>query len=214
MGLAISVGALADLLRADPEGAEWLEGGLAAANALLASAGQPPHVEPRSLPRLAPRVGLGSMPYSFLHYLRRAYARQAKDAQWMATPLADGDDPANNPALEEQSESLGSHLVCHSDAEGFYLPIDFPDPLFADSPESDVPGGIVGSSQRLLAELVLVAPALGITLREGQLSDAEADRIDGLASSEEGLHRELSSWLALFEAARLSVENKTAVVFS
>ena len=89
-----------------------------------------------------------------------------------------------------------------------------PDPLFADSPEAEVPGGIVGSSQRLLAELVLVAPALGIMLRGGQLSDAEADRIDGLASSEEGLHRELSSWLALFEAARLSVENKTAVVFS
>ena len=214
MGLAIGVGALADLLKHDAEGAEWLEGGLAAANALLASAGYPAHDEPRSVPRLAPRAGLGSMPYSFLHHLRRAYARRAEDPAWMATALDEGEDPADDPALEEQFGALASHLVCHSDAEGFYLPVDFPEPLFADSAQSDVPGGIVGSSQRLLAELVQVAPALGITLRDGRLSDAEADRIDFLASSEEGLHRELSSWLALFEAARLSVEHRTAIVFA
>lgn len=40
------------------------------------------------------------------------------------------------------------HLIVHSDAQGYYLPIEFDEVLF---PPSDlaIPGGMVGSAQRL-----------------------------------------------------------------
>ena len=214
MGLAISIGVLADRLENDPEGAEWFEEDLAAANRLLVSQGLPPHIEPRELRPPRPRASLFSVPYSFVHHLRRAYAHRASQPTWIATPVAEGVDPTTDPALQAQLDLLESHLICHSDAEGFYLPIDFPDVIFAGPDDTDLPGGMLGSSHQLLKELVLVAPALGIHLSGDHLSDAEAARIDGLACKDKGLFRELSSWLLLYEAARRSIQYKTAIVFS
>src|SRR6202008_5022884 len=124
------------------------------------------------------RASLMSMPYSFIHYLRRAYAHRAADPAWMAAPLDEDEDPTDDPVLEEETEMLSSHLLCHSDAEGFYVPVDFDDVLFEEAEDGELPGGMLGSSYRLLDELVVVAPALGIRLDDGQLSDAEARRID------------------------------------
>jgi hypothetical protein len=72
-----------------------------------------------------------------------------------------------------------------------------------------------GSSQRLLSELIEVAPALGIKLdRRGELADDEATRISELAEAEQTpYYRELLSWMALYEAARLSIQHRTAIVF-
>ncbi|NHZ82768.1 hypothetical protein F2P44_26325 [Massilia sp. CCM 8695] len=117
--------------------------------------------------------------------------------------------PTADPALEAQLDRLKSHLVCHSDAEGFYVPVAFGDPAF----HAELPGGILGSSYRLLEELIVVAPAIGVELVNRALTDGEAARISQLASSEHGLYRELCAWLALYEAARLSIEHKTAIVF-
>ncbi len=217
LGLAIGVGVLAELLEEDPEGAEWMEDGFAAANRLLAAADLPLHTEPRVLAPLESRASLDSFPYSFIHYLRRAYAYRVDSPNWVATPLDEGDDPSADEVLEEVAERFESHLLFHSDAEGFYLPVEFDDVLVADpgDEEAAVPGELLGSSYRLREELVLVAPALGITLTgDGHLSDAEAARIDGIACSDDGLCREMASWLSLFEAARLSIQYKTAIVFS
>jgi len=214
LGLSISVGMLCDLLQNDAEGAEWMEEGLAAANQVLSAAGLPPHIEPRVLPPMSTRASLCSSPYSFIHHLRRAYAYRLRDASWTAQPLESGTDPTSDRMLEEVLETFESHLICHSDAEGYYVPIDFQDVLFSDGEEPGLPGGMLGSSYRLLEELILVAPALGIQLQAGQLSDDEARRIDDSASCDEGLHREHASWLALYEAARLSIEYRTAIVFS
>lgn len=212
MGLAISVGVLADLLIHDAEGAEWMSEDLAAANRVLVAAGLPAHDEPRQLPPLAHRAALRSMPYSFIHHLRRAYAHCVNTPEWIATPLPEGVDPAQDPVLDAEVTMFSSHLLCHSDAEGFYLPIDFTEVLFDESDDHDLPGGMLGSSYRLRDELVRVAPSLGIALQGDALSDAEAARIGRLTLKDEGLYRELASWLALYEAARLSIEHKTAVV--
>jgi hypothetical protein len=72
---------------------------------------------------------------------------------------------------------------------------------------------MLGSSCRLLEELVFVAPALGIHLDNGKLSDEEAERIDALIEEDGGLYREYVSWLLLYESARLSIAHKTAIVF-
>jgi hypothetical protein len=192
VGLAISVGVLVDLLENDPEGAEWLQQGLAVVNEVLAAADLPPHHEPRELPPMRSRAAIGGFPYSFIHYLRRAYAIRAAEPDWVATPVEDGVDPSEDPAVDDALADMQSHLVCHSDVEGHYVPVDFDEVLYAE------PG------QELL----------GITLTDGQLSDEEVARIGRLIDADEGLHREYVSWLRLYEAARLSIAHKTAIVFT
>lgn len=214
MGLAVGIAVLQDLCENDPEGEQWLHKGLDEANRLLCAAGYVRHDEPRVLPRLQSRAPINGFPYSFLHYLRRAYARRRADPNWVATPLSDGDDPCNDVVLTEAYDDLDSHLLCHSDAEGYYFPVKFREVIFADTQDSPLPGGMLGSSYRLLEELIDVAPALGIALDAGHLSDEEANRIAGQCDDDTGIYRELIVWLALFESARLSIEHKTAIVFS
>lgn len=214
MGLAISVAYLAELLELDPEGAEWFEEDLVTANQLLQAAGLPTHEEPRELPPLQSRAGLDSFPYSFIHYLRRAYAHRCTNPAWIASPLPEGTKPTDDPVLEQVSEMFSSHLLCHSDAEGFYFPIDFEQILFAEAGQPQLPGGMLGSSYRLREELILVAPALGIALNNGELPDAEAARLNTLAEADDGLYREYTVWLSLYEAARLSIQHKAAIVFN
>jgi len=252
MGLAICVGMLADLLENDPEGAEALEEDLAEVNRVLAAAGLPPHSEPRVPVEPDSRASVESFPYSFIHYLRRAYAHRVLSPDWVATPLADDADPAADPKIQTLLDSEDSHLLCHSDAEGFYVPVDFKEVLFDDGDEdgdaqeeaeedddedvdlssgrddddvedddeededeeqAGLPGGMLGSSYRLMEELVFVAPALGIRLANGQLSDEEAERVDALIEDDNGLYREYAAWLLLYESARLSIAHRTAIVF-
>jgi hypothetical protein len=157
MGVAIEVGALADLLQNDEEGAEDVREWLAHANALLAQAGLPQHEEPEELPELEDRGPTGTMPYSYLHHLRRVAVRYRLDPLWKAAPVADGVDPSEDLLVVRAASDLGSHLVAHSDAEGLYVPVDFKTVLV-----DEATGNLLGSSQRLLAELVAVAPCLGI----------------------------------------------------
>jgi hypothetical protein len=181
-------------------------------NEILAENGLPGHVEPEALPELTSRASLESYPYTFLHYLRRFAAHASTKPNWKPTPFAETADPAEDPVVAQETAKLGSHLLCHSDCEGFYLPIDFPKPLFAD--EERLPGGMLGSSHGLLRELVAVAPVLGIALPGGKLSDAEANRINGITEAEGPFWIELTVWISLFEAARLSIEHKSAVCFT
>ena len=210
MGLSIEVGVLADLLANDPEAAEDFAHELAVANRVLAAERLPQHVESRSTPPES-RSSLASFPYSTLHHLRRAYAHRVRDPAWIATPFPADADPADDADVEALTEQFASHLLCHSDSEGFYVPIDFADIVFSNE-DDDIPGGMLGSSYRLLEELRLVAPALEIALVDGELSDAEAARIDATGESDP-LWAANVAWLALFEAARLSIAHRTAIVF-
>lgn len=210
MGLAIAVGMLSDLVENDAEGAEWLREELQSANALLVDQNYPAHVEPETRLPESSRCALDSYPYSFLHYLRRMYAHVARDPNWKPQEVGEGEDPSDDPVLEEETMEMQSHLLCHSDAEGFYFPVDFPEVFFDD----DLPGGMLGSSYQLMRELVTLAPYLGIQLKNGELSDAEAERLNEESESEEGFWIEKCVWLSLFEAARLSLKHKTAICFT
>lgn len=212
MGLAISVGELAFALssKGDPEGAEYLSRSLERLNRCLVAEGLPPHEEPTVLPRIPQRGAMGSFPYSFTHHLRRAvaYARQAPEK--FATI-----DREQNPTEDEYydrelSVMMDCHLICHSDCEGFYVPIDFPAPLYPDD-SLRIPGGIVGSSQRLLAELIHAAPLLEIELQDDStLSDTEAAR---LSNERHRYHLERLVWFAYFVAASTSIEYGTVISF-
>ncbi len=214
MGLAVEIGVLADLAINDPEGAGWFSDSFKGVNEVLAENDLPEHIEPKELPELKRRSALNSFPYSFIHHLRRVYARVVNDLDWIPVEVSDGEDPARDPFVEEESMMFSSHLLCHSDAEGFYLPIDFDEVLIDETDQQRIPGGLVGSSYRLRDELTEIAPKLDIKLNGNQLSDDEAKKLNELIGSEENLHIEKLVWITLFEAARLSIEFKTAICFS
>jgi hypothetical protein len=209
MGLAISIGML-DNVRADEEGHAHYKAAFDRLSAYLASQGHPGFVEPEHVAATLP-PHTSSFPYSFLHYLRRAFAHVRAGAK-RVPPCPEGSNPADDVLIDEElTLHMDSHLVCHSDAEGFYVPIDFGDPLYPGDSDG-VAGGIVGSSQQLVRELVRVAPAIGIELTAGKPSPAV---LATLAKEGEGvsLYRERLVWLALYVNATASVEHKTVLVF-
>ncbi|GAA3993046.1 hypothetical protein GCM10022247_10390 [Allokutzneria multivorans] len=216
MGLSVATHGFADALAFDePElvGLDELRDHLRAINELMASEGLPPHHEPTVHGAATTRDRMGGVPYSFTHYLRRAYARACEEPDEPLEPVAEGEDPAHDAAVEDLSLTFECHLLCHSDCEGYYVPIDFDDVLFPDD-ELGLPGGMVGSSQALLRELVYVAPHLGIALDNGELSDSEIDSIhDENDPDSHPLWRERVTWLLYYEAARVSVANGTLITF-
>ncbi len=209
MSLDLSVGTLAwCLANGEKEGADWTRRDMREINRLLTVSGMPGHVEPQTLPKLRDRCRLHGMPYTWIHYLRRAiaYARQSP-ADFR--PLGEGQDP-DDPRLDREIDLFQSHLICRSDFDGYYVPINFWDPLLG---ETDVlVGGVLGSCQAGMRELVQVAPLLNIHLRNSKLSNAMAKEI----ADEDGgpLRIERQVWLQLYEAFRLSIEHGAAVKFS
>lgn len=210
MGLGISVGILADLVINDAEGAEWVRKHLAIVNRYLTKAGLPAHMEPEQLLSLEWRTNDRSFSYSPLHYLRRIYARTKEDPDWVLTPVAEGEDPINDQAVEDELYMFRSHLLCHSDAEGYYVPIDFTEVISGD----DILGGFIGSSYRLRDELIVAARPMNITLMNSELDGAEVRRIKAIVSKRTPFYREYLVWLALFEATRLSIQHKSVIAFT
>jgi hypothetical protein len=212
MGLAVSTDYLADMLENDAEGAEWFRANLEIVNSFLVEAGLPTHVESERRGMARPRAHCASFPYSFLHYLRRAFAHVREYPDRALQPVPADADPAADPVVEDAATMMNTHLLCHSDCEGFYVPQEFDDVIF-DVDGRGLPGGMLGSSQRLLAELVEVAPALGIALDGGKLTDKRAAELAEEEEADSPFWRERLVWLALFENARTSIANRTLLVF-
>jgi hypothetical protein len=206
MGLCISVGIVADLLENDPESAELIREDFKTVNEALGKRLLPLHHEPEGLPKLDDRTPVIGFPYSCLHVLRRIYAHHLA---YPGKPLPEDIYTSKDNALVERETSEFLHLLAHSDCEGFYVPVDFPEVIFDDR----LPGAMLGSSQRILGELQDVAPLLGITLSDGTLSDQEAQRLTQIVLANAATGTALMVWLALFEAARLSIAHKTAIHF-
>jgi hypothetical protein len=220
MGLSISIGVLADSID-DPEDVDWFREEIAQVNQVLSEQGLPQHQEPETLPPMPEDRsiwGRASLSYAWIHHLRRIYARIIDDPNWIPIPTPRDESAADDEVVEDLTYMFDSHLLCHSDSEGFYLPIEFDEIIIDDKKQDRIPGGLLGSSYRLMEELILIAPKLGIQLDNGHLSDAEVVKIDieieNDREAEEGLWIEKIVWLSLFEAARLSIEHKTAICFS
>jgi hypothetical protein len=210
--LAISVGVLACGPDADPEAVAYDRKNFRHINRVLAANGLPPHEEPESLPAFPYRGQLISFPYAWTPYLLRAvaFARQAPD---QFSPVREGENPARDRRLDAELYTFAeSHLICHSQTEGYFVPVDFPDPL-CDKRKRGLTGRILGSSQRALKELVQTAPLLGIPLKGRKLSDKAARTIAKEPDESHPFWIERKVWLSMFEAFRDSVEYKCAVVY-
>lgn len=217
---------LADLLVEDEEGAEWLEESIAKLNALLAIAGLQPHVEPRELDN-GLTFSCSVWGYGGLHHLRRiAVYLEPKRSFFglkegkLPKPLAEGqsavDDPVLTARYADGAPSGGGHfphLIDHSDAEGFYVPQDFPTPLISE----DILGGYVGSVQQLHAECLTLARAIGVPLDLDPESDEFNEAKDDTESDTAGwrAHRIAAyGCLQLLHACEASMKSGALLVFN
>lgn len=212
MGLAIGVGMRAKWETEDPVAAKRMKDDLLSINEQLLKQGLPVFEEPEALPSsLQTRASLVSFPYSWLHHLRRLAAHVMRDPKWIPYPVEPGEDPAEDIVLRQMYRGLSSHVLCHSDCEGYYLPLDFQEIIF--DPTHKIRGGALGSSYRLIEELELLCDPLEISMRSGALDDATAQWLADQRPTGAPFAIERLVWLALYEAARLSIAHRTAVVF-
>lgn len=228
MGLNLEVGILADLIESDEEGAEHYRSEFKTLSGFLVSQGLSEHREPESC-----AVWSSDMyGYSGLHYLRRIAAYL--DIKGQLPPPGD-DKASNDPVLKRYYEAFDrprpsvldrffggtiekrtfDHLVIHSDAEGYYIPQDFPAVLI---PGQDfrVSGEMVGSSHRLLAECERLADALELPLNMNPDSEeiwaaTESQGEGDLQWKRYGI--ESFTCLRLYVAAQHSIQTNAAIVF-
>lgn len=183
MGLGITVGLLCDLTQNDPESAEVVRQQFAITAKEMATAGLDLHAEPEVC-EVWSADGYG---YTGLHALREVAGLVWRKLTVPTDHILTGENTPNAEALFEaaaaacspaQRQSLFSrlmgakkmtkpdlppfaHLLLHSDAEGFYVPVDFEQPLipmpFPRGTETLWP---LGSVQRLKAELDALGDAL------------------------------------------------------
>lgn len=122
--------------------------------------------------------------------------------------------------LAEQHKSARQHLaILANPYRAVFLPQNFGEP-FETGYREEIFGDLLevwaGSAPKLLDELTELAPHLGIPLNNGVLTDDIAIKINEFELLTEDDDGELSedertAWLALYEGARLAVENKVAL---
>ena len=235
MGLSISVGHLADLIHYDEDipseplvskaisALQRLIGGdagdpasfratMARLNRELRAAGLPEHREPEQLEDGFSSAMWG---YSGLHFLRRIAAYDA-----LGHPLP---DPGPNDLPPDAIVDLYyqrakndktlhyRHLMLHSDAEGFYLPTDFPDVL----PCRDRALGEVGSAPRLRAECLQLAALIGAPPDADPWSNKMQEAIEHQGQGEgwRRYGREAHACLVLLQACDASIRTGAVIVF-
>ncbi len=173
--------------------------------------------------------------YSGLHYLRRIAAHLDLSGK-LPSP---GDKDASNDAFLQKYYQLVEgkpsrffnrlrllqrpstqkkafdHLVFHSDAEGYYLPQDFPAVLFPPA-SIEIPGGMIGSSIQLLDECSRLAKTLELPL---DLNPEAEDVWNACESQGTGATQwqrygiESFTCLRLHAAAQHSMKTGAAIVF-
>jgi hypothetical protein len=156
--------------------------------------------------------------YSGLHTVRRVAVHLA-DTGTLPDPLEEAHKAADDPLLtkaytEFPGRSAGpfDHLICHSDCEGYYVPVDFGQVIFDES----LAGGYLGSSVRLLAETRRIASALGLPEDLDPDSEEVLGACDANTSAAEGWRRygiESYGCLRLIHAAQHSIATGAAIAF-
>lgn len=228
MGLDVSVGFIASLRDLDPDAMGDFERHFAVVGRVLKEHGLPQHVELLACESWSRQM----FGYSGLHYLRRIAAHL--DAGLPLPPPGDGQSSEDPVLVAYFEDVLGKkqglmqrlfkksprfvrsfdHLILHSDAEGFYLPQDFPNVLFAD--DTALPGGMLGSTPRLLAELERLAGELGVPEHLHSQSEELWEAADSQGEGDTRWERygiESYSCVVLREACRKSLALGAAIVF-
>ncbi|WP_189243917.1 hypothetical protein [Planobispora rosea] len=210
MGVSISVAFLADLERNDPDGAVYHRRAFERLSAALAQEG----IAWREPDAPDTRPVSAGMPYGYLHHLRRVFVLHKYGRTVTSAHATDPDQyDLDMGRVNDETTLFSSHLLCHADSEGYYVPVDFGDPLFLPEQANVAGGGIVGSSQRLRAELAFIAPALGIKADgTGAVPQRELARL-AATPPDDPFEPELFAWHRLYRACTVSISSGHAVVF-
>src|SRR5262249_15383958 len=144
LGLDLTVGVLADPNEA--ENYALYKAQFEIINKVLRTEGLSEHVEPEELAD----IFTCDMSYTAVHCLRRVAAYLALGKP---IPPPGGGDAPEDPILgldywdqlRKDQRLKYQHLIVHSDAEGFYVPVDFERPFDTSSESSDC--WMLGSTQ-------------------------------------------------------------------
>lgn len=206
MSVSINVGAW-------PGNAARLNSDLGRLSTLLADGGITWSAPPRDAAVPPVRSAVRGFPASWIQDLKRVVALVETGAP--VTPVDSREAYERGQALvREEAAMLSSHLICHSAAEGYFVPVDLSGPVFLPDGSGVAGGGVVGSSHGLLRELQRCAGSLDIALDDdGTLVDAEAARV-AARPDDHPFAVESVVWLALHEACRASIASGHAVVLT
>ncbi|HEX7955760.1 MAG TPA: hypothetical protein VF508_02400 [Pyrinomonadaceae bacterium] len=225
VGLTICVGLPKEVQEEDPDYLEYFDGQVEAINGVLDSFGLPEYQEPFDIEdeRTYECEMYG---YAGLHYLRRLAAHLALRGE---LPPPGDEDAEKDPVLADYykifdaafaqgkaAELPFQHLIVHSDAEGYYLPVEFEAVIIPDA-SLEIAGGMIGSAHALLRECRELARAL--ELPEDLAADDEAlwEAPETQGEGEAKWQRygvESFTCLRLIRACEASVETGAAVVFA
>jgi hypothetical protein len=194
VGLAVHVGILLDVAESHPEMLDQLRDDFLNVNAVLEENGLPGHDEPEA----AAWEPLSLDMYGYSGLVQEAY-----------------DAAAGKPRLFRRGRKFDrrfDHLLLHSDAEGFYVPVEFDEVLFSDH----VPGVMLGSSHALVRECeelmsVLAIPS-DVDPESEELWDASEAQSEGDGWRRYGV--EAFTCVRLFAAARESLKRSAALAFA
>ncbi|MGW6913922.1 hypothetical protein ACWGB8_08895 [Kitasatospora sp. NPDC054939] len=205
MGLSISVGFLHDQVRNDPEGYEYHRNAFARLGRELDAQGitwqEPEVTDQPPLPAFS-----GGFPYGYLTQLRRILVLTTLgEPVTPAAAVSSSEYERDCERIRDETSMLSSHLLCHADNAGYYVPVDFTDPLFLPMEANVAGAGMVGSSQRLLAELAVIAPSIGL--------DPEAADAHSLDAPDVPFESERYAWRQLHRACVASLAEGHAIVF-
>jgi hypothetical protein len=236
MGLALEVGILADLKENDEEGYASYVDAFEKLRIVLRSEGLEEHVEPDEVDDI---FSCDMLSTSGIHYIRRIALHLALGRP---TPAPGNRETYRNVALnEEYYESFNAcknmkyqHLIVHSDANGFYVPVDFKRVIA--TPTLRLSGGWLGSTHRLQAECAELAGLLSMPLDMDYESRALSRAADAQLHPHSQPPRRLWPWkraasehssdlpwkkygvetyacLRLLAACEVSLRTKAAIVF-
>jgi hypothetical protein len=232
MGLSLEVGILASLDASEADVAQEYRDEFAELSRLLRARHLGGHDEPTECATWSADM----FGYSGLHYLRRFAAHvdatgelpePGDDTSEQDELLRDYGLRALQPPPSFLSRLFGSgmqapnshrfdHLILHSDAEGYYLPVEF-DRVLLVPRRYGIPGGFVGSSQRLLSECEDLAELLEVP---PELTSDSEELWHAAEHHGTGEHRwqrygmETYHCVVLAEACRASIDTGAALVFT
>ena len=240
MGLTLVVGVLAEMKGlGEDEGLRNYQAQFAIVNRALQASGLPEHHEPVDLGDLEP-IDMDMYGYSGLHYLRRIAAHF-----WVGNQLPPPGDretvgankdpvvtryysaldqtpPTARPKLFRKARpdvsptQVFEHLMNHSDAEGFYVPIKF-DRVIVDKWRLGIAGGTVGSTLKLMEDCETLARALHLPLEMNPESEElwEATQHQGEGETQWKRYGvESFTCSRLFHACKASIARGAAITFA
>ena len=147
--------------------------------------------------------------YSSIHYLRYLAAKFIENPLWVPDKASANKSKIPARLCKQICEEKQSHLICHSDFDGYYLPIDFELIIF----DREV-GVCLGSSVQLHKELEDLAKKLNLDLGDYTPDLEELFKVREREFKKDFLGTHKWLLLCLYNIATASILYESAIRFT